>query len=273
MMLRSTVRAVDLATYRAAVADLVAELSDRRRPDQFGADRLAERLAEPEFAAVLGGDGPALIGRLGAELRSRLTDDTDPAILTRTVLLAQIDAVWWGASWAYRTEAELRGAPDLVDIARFGASVRYRRQPLTLVGRAARAAHRRIRPDLRPHTAGLRSTRVRPALARLAAEITAEYDAVKPDGSPPLWVTSLTRSVAQQYRLLQLGYPATLPSAHCVGLAMDVEMAWLRRFGADAALRAVLLDRQRAGNVNVIDEGQTWHVCISPAAVARREVG
>ena len=58
-----------------------------------------------------------------------------------------------------------------------------------------------------------------------------------PPGTPPLWVTSLTRSVGHQRHLRSLGYAALLPSAHCVGYAADVEMSWFRRFGADQAAK------------------------------------
>ena len=57
-----------------------------------------------------------------------------------------------------------------------------------------------------------------------------------------------------------------LPSAHCVGYAADIEMTWFRQFGADRMLQEVLLERQEAGEVNVIDEGQAWHVCVRPGA-------
>lgn len=80
-----------------------------------------------------------------------------------------------------------------------------------------------------------------------------------------LWVTSLARSAEHQRRLRRLGYPAVLPSSHCAGWAADIEMSWFRRFGADQILRSLLLERQRAGVVNVIDEGQAWHMCVSPA--------
>jgi hypothetical protein len=33
-------------------------------------------------------------------------------------------------------------------------------------------------------------------------------------------------------------------------------------------LEGLMLERQWAGEVNAIDEGQTWHLCLSPAAVA-----
>jgi hypothetical protein len=43
-------------------------------------------------------------------------------------------------------------------------------------------------------------------------------------------------------------------------------MTWFRQFGADRMLQEVLLERQEAGEVNVIDEGQAWHVCVRPGA-------
>ena len=46
-------------------------------------------------------------------------------------------------------------------------------------------------------------------------------------------------------------------------------MSWFRRFGAAHVLEGLLLERQQAGEVNTIDEGQTWHLCLSPAAVGR----
>jgi hypothetical protein len=272
-MLGSTFRAADLAVYRAAVADLVAEIPARGRtvPAAVGA-LLADRLGKPEFSTVLyraRADASSLIDRIVTELHDRVgrPGRPDPATVARVALLAQIDAAWWGTATAYATNEELTESTDLVHIGRFGAVVAYRRQPATLLSRAARAVQRRVRPARTPHTAGLLCCRVRPELARFAREMTSAYEAAKPVGSPPVWVTSLTRSVAHQRRLRQLGYPASLPSAHCVGFAMDVEMSWLRRFGADSTLRAVLRERERAGDANVIDEGQTWHVCLSPDAV------
>jgi hypothetical protein len=79
-------------------------------------------------------------------------------------------------------------------------------------------------------------------------------------------VTSLARSVSHQRHLRDLGYAALLPSAHCVGYAADIEMTWFRQFGAEAALQTVLLERQLAGELNVIDEGQAWHVTVRPGA-------
>ena len=74
-------------------------------------------------------------------------------------------------------------------------------------------------------------------------------------------------TVAQ--RLQQLGYSALLPSAHCTGHAADIEMAWLRRHGVAPALEDVLTGYRDAGVLNVIDEGQAWHVCLAPAHLGR----
>jgi len=87
-----------------------------------------------------------------------------------------------------------------------------------------------------------------------------------PPRTPRLWVTSLVRSVEHQHRLRSLGYAAVLPSSHCVGYACDVEMQWFRRFDEDNLLPRLLLERQEAGQINVIDEGQAWHLCVNPLA-------
>jgi hypothetical protein len=69
-----------------------------------------------------------------------------------------------------------------------------------------------------------------------------------------------------QHRLRSLGYAAVLPSSHCVGFACDVEMHWFRRFDQDNLLACLLIERQEAGQLNVIDEGQAWHLCVNPLA-------
>ena len=76
----------------------------------------------------------------------------------------------------------------------------------------------------------------------------------------------MVRSVEHQHRLRSLGYAAVLPSSHCVGYACDVEMQWFRRFDENNLLARLLLERQEAGQINVIDEGQAWHLCVNPLA-------
>jgi hypothetical protein len=192
--------------------------------------------------------------------------------LLRILLLSQIDVAWWGATEPYRNDSDVLGASHLVDLAglrRDGRlAFRYRMQPTNLPGRLVRAAARRTWPGRRPHTAGLRFSRARPQLVTMLNRVAARFAAQAP-AAPPLWVTSVARSVEHQLRLAALGYPAILPSAHCVGYAADVEMAWYRRFGAAEALARVLRELRAAGELNVIDEGQVWHVCLHPDVAAR----
>ena len=267
----------DLAAYRAAVTDLVAsfERSDVAGSQRLAARVLSRRLADPDIAAVVEhtpqGSAGAL-DRLLLEIRGyRPTGRSSATSLTallRISLLAQIDALWWGRQEPYPTDAAVLGADDLLDldVLRQGGLLRfrYRHQASSLVARASRSVERRALPGRTPMTAGLWLARSRPAAVALLNHIAAQFAERAPRGTPPLWVTSLARSVEHQRRLRALGYAALLPSAHCVGYAADLEMTWFRRFGADRALREVLLDWQQSGDVNVIDEGQAWHVCLRP---------
>ncbi len=48
-------------------------------------------------------------------------------------------------------------------------------------------------------------------------------------------------------------------------------MTWLAQHGHAAALQEILLDLRDAGTINLIDEGQAWHVCLSPAWASHYE--
>jgi hypothetical protein len=97
-------------------------------------------------------------------------------------------------------------------------------------------------------------------------EVADRVALLAPPTAPAIWVNSIVRSVAHQRRLQQLGFTALLPSAHCRGWAADIELAWFDRFQAAAALRDVLFDYQASGELNVIDEGRAWHLCLAPHA-------
>jgi hypothetical protein len=271
----------DLPAYRAAVADLLLEMAAYTGPGDLGkAEKvLTERIGDPELTAVLsatpeGNDAAAQ--RLLREVRhyqpNIRSSATDLAAHIRIHLFALIDIMWWGQARAYVTDAELLGSAELVDLEPLRRDSRllfqYRRQARGLPARAVRAAARRLRPDRMPRTAGLRFARTRPEAVLLLNQLAADLAAETGPRTPALWVTSLARSIEQQRRLRALGYAASLPSAHCVGYAMDIEMAWFAQFGARPALQSLLLGQQQAGQVNVIDEGQAWHVCLSPDAAA-----
>jgi hypothetical protein len=268
---------LDLAAYRGAVTELVASFhrSGAANSSRLAARLLSRRLSEPDIAAVLAQTPSGLAGaleRLLLEVRgyrpSARSSATSLSVLLRISLLAQIDALWWGREPAYATDADVLASPDLLDLDALQQGglllFRYRHQAGSFAGRAARAVERRALPGRRPMTAGLWLARARPPAVALLNQIAAQFAAAAPAGTPPLWVTSLARSVEHQRRLRALGYAALLPSSHCVGYAADLEMAWFRRFGAQHALQEVLLEHQRQGDINVIDEGQAWHVCLRP---------
>jgi hypothetical protein len=97
-------------------------------------------------------------------------------------------------------------------------------------------------------------------------QVARDFAAAMPPRTPRIWVNSMVRSVTHQHRLRSLGYSAVLPSAHCVGYACDLEGSWFRRFDPGNVLARLLFERQAAGQVNVIDEGRTWHLCVNPDA-------
>ena len=273
-----------LDTYRWAVGDLLTEVAGHHGHGGLARAEaiLAGRMAEPEFSAVLSaawGGVPGATQRLLAEVSTYQPGANSPDLIAmiRIYLLAQIETMWWGHLPPLVTDSDVLSSADLVDLEalrrRGLLGFTYRRQPGNLAARAARAAQRRVRPGRAPETAGLRFTRARPEAVVLLSQLAATFATVCPPGTPPLWVTSLARSIEHQHRLRTLGYPAALPSSHCVGYAIDIEMSWFRRFGAHHALAAVLLARQARGDVNVIDEGQVWHVCISPHAAPGLRAG
>ncbi|MFF3865950.1 DUF5715 family protein [Micromonospora sp. NPDC001898] len=274
--------APDLAAYRAAVAELLIEVGALAEPGSAGARQvlLDGRLREPAIAAVLHATPQGLIGARETLLlemaRYRPNPRSSAADLTaliRIYLLSRIDVLWWRDAPTFMTDAEVNASVDLVDLEwlrrRDLLRFRYQQQPVTLVGRGVRAVRRRLLPEARPHTAGLKFRRARREVIGLLNDIGREFDRITPPGTPPLWVTSLVRSAEHQHQLRRLGYAAMVPSGHCLGYAVDVELAWFERFGARDALAGLLLARQRAGEVNVIDEGQAWHLCLAPAAGPR----
>jgi len=197
----------------------------------------------------------------------------DLTALVRIYLLSRVDVLWWRDAPTFLTDDQVRTSAELVDLEwlrrRGLIEFRYQEQPATVVGRGLRAARRRLLPAATPRTAGLLFRRARREMIAFLNDLAREFAAVAPDRTPPLWVTSLARSAEHQYRLRRLGYAAMVPSGHCLGWAADVELEWYERFGARSALAGLLLARQDAGEVNVVDEGQAWHVCLAPDARRR----
>jgi hypothetical protein len=273
----------ELAGYRHAVDELVAYRGDRTADPGRTVDALLERAAgTPEVRAVLDrvpGGGTGVLDRIAHQLRdfapSPRSNATTPATLLRIALLQQVDVVWWGSVPPFPDDEAVRRSPELVPLPPLRRqrrlAFRYRVGTNTWPGRARNYAVRRWAPDHEPRSAGLSYPFARPAVVALLNEVAAEFAAAARPWRGTMWVNCIVRSTAVQQRLQDLGYSALLPSAHCTGHAADIEMAWLRRHGVAPALEDVLTGYRDDGVLNVIDEGQAWHVCLHPAHVGRYE--
>jgi hypothetical protein len=267
-----------LFAYRAAVADLMEASRCLGPSDLVAAERLvAGRLGQQEFASVLSrldGGVDVAAARLMREIRnyrpSVRSSASDLPTFVRILLLSQIDSAWWSGTAPFVSDTDVLRSTELVDLTSLKSAktlqFQYRAQSTGLPGRARDWAQRQALPEMRPRTAGLRFTRSRPEVIAIVNEIAHQLAAALPPRTPRLWVTSMVRSVHHQHRLRSLGYAAVLPSSHCVGFACDVEMRWFRQFDQDKLLGRLLLERQEAGQLNVIDEGQAWHLCVNPLA-------
>jgi hypothetical protein len=237
---------------------------------------LARRLGQPELTALLSyldGGADAAAARLIREVRAYRpgphSSANDLPTFLRILLLSQIDSVWWNGTAPFNEDADVLCSTELVDLRRLRSAralqFQYHVQPAGLPGRARDWARHKLLPERRPRVAGLRFARARPVLVAVVNQLALELAAALPR-APRLWVTSMARSVAHQRRLRSLGYSAVLPSSHCAGYASDLETRWFRRFDPENLLGRLLAARQEAGQLNVIDEGLTWHLCVNPGA-------
>jgi hypothetical protein len=273
--------APDLAAYRRAVDEVVRLLRDGTDdPARAAEPVLAAAIGTPEVRAVLdrvpGGAGIAL-DRIAHQLSgfrpNPRSNATSPATLLRIALLQQIDVAWWGSVPPFPDDDAVRRSPELVALPPLRRqrrlAFRYRIGSNAWPGRARNYAVRRWAPDLEPRSSGLSYPFARPAMVALLNEVAGAFEAATRPWRGTMWVNCIVRSTAVQQRLQQLGYSALLPSAHCTGHAADIEMAWLRRHGVAPALEDVLTGYRDDGVLNVIDEGQAWHVCLAPAHAGR----
>ena len=247
-------------------------------PNTVGAI-VADALDHPSlgFLSILSGGPDRLIAQSVEEFSrfapSAASNASSAAGLVRILLLQNVDLLWWDDVPDFETEAEVSRSTELLDL----VSERRRGRVAFSFGVASDGLGRRGRdylvqrlfPNREPRGPGLTCTRIRPAMLGMLNELADATRAAAPAGTPPLRVTSITRSVDHQFRLKSLGFSALVPSAHCRGWAADLEVAWFERFGAADALRSVLLDSLDRGVLNVIDEGRAWHVCMNPSEVER----
>ncbi|WP_138731851.1 hypothetical protein [Modestobacter excelsi] len=206
---------------------------------------------------------------------SARSNASTPATLLKILLLHQVDVVWWSSVAPFPDDRAVLGSPELTSLRLLQQQHRlpfsFRVGATGLAGRARNYAVRRCAPGREPQSSGLSFPLARPAMIGLLTEIATSFAQAAGGWSRGLWVNCIVRSNQGQQRLRDLGYSAFLPSAHCVGYAADLEMTWLRRNGVAAPLQQVLTGYRDAGVLNVIDEGQAWHLCLNPAWVGRYE--
>ena len=261
-----------------AVYETLEDLGDAADPETVGTV-VAEALGQPSlgFLSNLRGGPDRLVRQSIEEFRrfvpSAASNAASGAGLVRILLLQSVDLVWWDDEPDFAIDADVASSDELVDLVderrqgRVGFSFGIASDGWG--GRGRDFLVQRLFPGREPRGPGLSCTQVRPALLGVLNEVAAVTRAAAPPGTPPIRVTSVTRTVEHQQRLMALGFSALLPSAHCRGWAADIEVAWFERFGADGALRDVLLDYLDRGVLNVIGEGRAWHVCLNPAEVGR----
>lgn len=263
----------ELARYRRAVDEIVQGL-----PDSATDTVVTASAGRPEVRAVLDhlpGGAEVALGRLAREVRdfrpSARSNAATAARMVKIVLLQQVDVVWWSTVPPFADEAAVLRSPELVPLAalrrRGQLAFRYRVGTDAWPRRVRDHVVRRYVPGREPRSSGLSHPLARPAMVALLNEVAGRFAEAVPAWRRGLWVNCIVRSTVDQLRLQQLGYSALLPSAHCTGWAADIEVSWLHRHGVGTSLQEILTGYRDDGVLNVIDEGQAWHVCLNPAAV------
>lgn len=268
----------NVAQYREAVSDLIGQLTsamdDPVRLRHAVTEAIDGEAMRPVLTAA-GVDRQHLAARAvaaGEGFRARAAATaTSPEHEMEIMLRQQVDLAWWAHAQDFDTDADLATSPEMVDLRalRRGGQLGFRFALASdnILPRAWKYAIRTWRPDYAPGTPGLSSPYARPQMVALLNEIAADFRNAAEATSlnpPALWVNSITRTVAHQCQLLELGFSAHYPSAHCKGWAADVEVGWYARFGLERVLTGVLEHWQQQGRISAIDEGRIWHVCPHP---------
>jgi hypothetical protein len=265
-----------LFAWRDAIEAIVTELS--ALPEDAGDDRVGDVVRDGLSHGVLApltetrGGVDILVDQAIHEYRkfapSAASNAADRSAMVRILLLQCLDLLWWGDADEYVDGSSLAADGSLVELVdeRRAGRVRFAfgLAPRNTVDRLWDAAIQRLFPRRQPRGPGLRYTRIRPAMLGVLNEIADRVAAIAPPGTPPIWVTSITRTTEYQQHLNSLGFSALSPSAHCTGWAADIDAVWFERFHAAGALREVLERYLNDGVLNVIDGVTAWHICLSP---------
>lgn len=264
--------------YTAAVDNLVDRLDSLAPAAPEYAEAITATVVSPEAQVMLaraGVDTANLVDRAVAAAsrfkpRAAATAGS-PAHEVEILLRQQIDLAWWADADDFDTDTDLVSSPFMVDLRRLRKKNELRFRFLLasdrLGPRAYKYAIRTWFPSHAPGTPGLSSPYARPQMVALLNRIADEFARRAGAEAPPLWINCITRTVVDQCQLLELGFSAHYPSAHCRGWAADLEVGWYERFGLDGVLTGILTEWAQEGKISAIDEDRIWHVCPHPSFV------
>lgn len=85
-----------------------------------------------------------------------------------------------------------------------------------------------------------------------------------------LVITNVIRSVEYQDKLVKEGHIIPNDSSHLYGYTADIEQKWYKKYAASKhkKIENHLKKLEDEGQVNYVDYGQIWHICLSPCALA-----
>lgn len=196
------------------------------------------------------------------------------------ILVAQTpDVAWYAAYPRYASPREILADTSLCCFERLRSDfevkfqyVRYYAHPLMRVPNALRLRYRRVTNHPGRYTQGLSLTRSTRAIAALVNTICEQIQADRPRAAPRiLLVNSILRSQQEQQALARIGYIAPRTSSHLNGYAVDIEQTWYRIHDPDTyrAIAGVLDGLFGRHEINLIDEGTHWHICLNPAYIGQ----
>ncbi|QEN05933.1 hypothetical protein EW093_14930 [Thiospirochaeta perfilievii] len=81
-----------------------------------------------------------------------------------------------------------------------------------------------------------------------------------------LVVTNVIRSIEYQERLLKQGHITPYESSHLYGYSVDIDQKWYKKNDPQKHRQIVnyLTKLEDDGQVNFVDYGHIWHICLSP---------
>lgn len=84
-------------------------------------------------------------------------------------------------------------------------------------------------------------------------------------------VTNVLRSMEYQEFLLKQGHITPNESSHLYGYTVDIEQKWFKKNRPETHSRIenYLKKLEENGEVNYIDYGQIWHICLSPCLLSK----